>query len=53
MNLAFAEIYMTLANLIIQFPEMEVFDTTAKDVEIVADYYMPRSSGRGVKIMLS
>ena len=51
-NLAYAEIYLCLANLFHAFPDMNLYDTTIKDVEIQADNYIPKASGRGVKVML-
>jgi cytochrome P450 len=53
MNLAYAEIYLCLANLFYYFPDMKLYDTTKRDVEIQADNYMPKASGRGVKVMLN
>ena len=52
MNLAYAEVYLCLANLFHSFPDMTLFDTTIGDVEIQADNYMPKASGRNVKVKL-
>ena len=51
-NLAYAEIYLCLANVLRRFPRMEVHDTVKEDVEIQADYYITKASGRGVKVVL-
>ena len=51
-NLAYAEMHLCLANLFYAFPDMKLCDTTKADVEIQADNYMPKASGRGVKVML-
>lgn len=51
-NLAYAEIYLCLANVLHRFPGMEVHDTVKEDVEIQADYYITKASGRGVSVML-
>ena len=52
MNLAYAEIYLCLASLVQRFPKMQLFETVKEDVEIQADYYAPKASGRGVKVVL-
>jgi len=52
MNLAYAEIYLCLANLFYSFPDARLHETTKEDVEIQADNYMPKASGRGVKVTL-
>jgi hypothetical protein len=31
---------------------MKLFDTTAADVQIIADDFIPRSSGRGVRVLM-
>lgn len=31
---------------------MQLFETVKEDVEIQADYYAPKASGRGVKVVL-
>lgn len=52
MNLAYAEIYLCLANLFYSFPNMKLHETTKKDVEIQADNYITKASGRGVRVVL-
>jgi len=51
-NLAYAEIYLCLANLFTTFPDISLYNTSLLDVEIQADNYMPKASGRGVRVML-
>jgi cytochrome P450 len=51
-NLAYAEIYVCLANLFWRFPGMKLYETTKSDVEIQADYYMLKASGKGVRVAL-
>lgn len=53
MNLAYAEIYLCLAHLLYKFPDILLSDTGKEDVEIVADYYAPKASGREVKVLLN
>ena len=53
MNLAYAEIYLCLANVFWEFPEMKLCETTEDDVRMVADNFMPKASGRGVGVLLS
>lgn len=52
LNLAYAEMYLCLANFFHTFPDMQLHDTTRNDVEMKADYFLPKASGRGVKVML-
>lgn len=39
MNLAYAELFLCLANLLHSFPKMVLYDTVKEKVEIQADYY--------------
>ncbi|KAL2061155.1 hypothetical protein VTL71DRAFT_7428 [Oculimacula yallundae] len=52
-NLAYAEMYLCIFEVWTAFPDMKLVDTTEKDVEVIADYISPISSGRGVKVLLS
>jgi len=52
MNLAYAELYLCLCYIIMEFPDMKLFDTTVADVQIIADDFIPRSSGRGVRVLM-
>lgn len=52
MNLAYAEVYLGLAYVLWAFPEMKLVDTTVRDVEVMADYFMPKSSERKVQVLL-
>lgn len=38
-NLAYAELYSILATIIRRFPRLELWETTAEDMEIVEDYF--------------
>lgn len=51
-NLATAEIYLTIAMVWRRF-EMELFDTTGRDAEVVADYFIPggHEDSKGVRIV--
>lgn len=40
-NLGRAEIYLTLANVIMNF-EMELFETDISDVKLVRDWFVPQ-----------
>ncbi|PQE31749.1 cytochrome p450 protein [Rutstroemia sp. NJR-2017a WRK4] len=51
-NLAYAELYLALAYLFYTFQDMELYDTEENDVRIKADLFVPRSSGRGVRVSL-
>ena len=51
-NLAYAELYLSVYKVWMKFPDMKVVDTTNNDVEVVADYFIPVASGRGVKVMM-
>ena len=51
-NLAYAELYLCVYKVWIAFPDMKLIDTTKEDVEVVADYFIPVASGRGVKAMM-
>jgi cytochrome P450 len=53
LNLAYAEIYLCVANLVNQFPKMQLLDTVVADAQIQADYYVPKASGRGVRVLLN
>jgi cytochrome P450 len=53
LNLAYAEIYLCVANLVNRFPKMQLVDTVVADVQIQADYYVPKASGRGVRVLLN
>lgn len=58
-NLAYAELYSILATIILRFPTLELWETTADDVEVVADYfaamwrYEDGKAGLEVKILSS
>lgn len=52
MNLAYAELYLGLAYVMWTFPETKLVDTTVEDVELRADYFMPKSSGREIQVSL-
>ncbi|KAL5328079.1 hypothetical protein ACEPPN_005787 [Leptodophora sp. 'Broadleaf-Isolate-01'] len=51
-NLAYAELYLCIYKVWMAFPDMRLVDTTKKDVEIIADYFVPVASGRGVKVVM-
>ncbi|PVH79299.1 cytochrome P450 [Cadophora sp. DSE1049] len=51
-NLAYAELYLCVFNVWMAFPDMKLVETTKSDVEVVADYFVPVASGRGVKVMM-
>jgi len=52
MNLAYAEIYLGIAYVLWTFPGMKLFETGVGDVEVLADYFMPKSSGREIQVLL-
>ena len=51
MNLAYAEIYLTLAAVFRRF-DLELFETTREDVDIVHDFFNPsaRLDSKGVRV---
>lgn len=51
-NLATAEIYLTLATVFRRF-DMELYQTTARDVEVVHDFFIPHghADSKGVRIV--
>ena len=53
MNLAYAEIYITLAAVFRRF-DLELYETTREDVDCVHDYYNPasRKGSKGVRIVV-
>lgn len=51
-NLAYVELHLCIFKVWMAFPDMKLVDTTVADVEVVADYFIPRSSGRGVKVVM-
>lgn len=53
MNLAYAEIYMTLAAVFRRF-ELELYETTREDVDVVHDFVlgMPRLDTKGVRVVV-
>ena len=53
MHLAYAELYLTLAAMFGQF-EMELFETTRRDVEPVVDYFIPKAvpDSKGVRLLV-
>jgi cytochrome P450 len=53
MNLAYAEIYLTLAAMFGQF-EMELYETTREDVDVVHDFFNPsaRLDSKGVRVLV-
>jgi cytochrome P450 len=54
MNLAYAELYLTLAAVFRRF-DLELFETTKADVEIVHDFLAgtPRLDSKGVRVLVS
>lgn len=52
-NLATAEIYLTLATLFRRF-NMELFETSSRDVQIIHDFFIPHGyrDSKGVRIVL-
>lgn len=50
MNLAYAEMYLSLSNIVRRF-EMELFETTLEDVTMVHDFFVavPRLDSKGVR----
>jgi cytochrome P450 len=53
-NMAYAEIYSTLATIFRRFPNMELYDTTPRDMEYVHDYFggMARHDNHGLKVKI-
>lgn len=54
-NLAYAELYSVIATIIRRFPDMVLFETTKRDMELVHDYFggMARRECAGLKVKLS
>ena len=52
-SLAYAELYLTLAAVVRQF-NLELFDTTASDIEAVCDAFMPmpKIDSKGVRVIV-
>lgn len=50
-SLAYAELYLTLANLVRRF-DPELFETTVEDVKMAHDFFtpVPRLDSKGVRI---
>jgi hypothetical protein len=44
--------YLVLAYVFYTLQDMELYDTVENDVRIQADLFVPRSSGRGVRVKL-
>ncbi|KAM3081124.1 hypothetical protein ACMFMG_005080 [Clarireedia jacksonii] len=51
MNLAWAELYLGVKGVLGNM-DMQLYDTTEADVRCTADYFTPKSSGRGVRILV-
>ncbi|TVY65505.1 Cytochrome P450 monooxygenase sdnE [Lachnellula suecica] len=54
MNLAYAEMYLTLATLVRRF-DMELFETTVDDVTMAHDFFVaiPRLDSKGIRIKVT
>jgi cytochrome P450 len=54
MNLAQAEILLTLATVFRRFENMKLYKTTARDVEVVHDYFIPHghADSEGVRVII-
>lgn len=50
-NLAHAELYLCVKGVFGNV-DMQLKDTTEADVTCTADYFTPKSSGRGVKVLV-
>jgi cytochrome P450 len=52
-NLAYAEIYLTLAAVLRRF-DLELFETTREDVDMVHDFFIPmaRLDSKGVRVLV-
>lgn len=55
MNMAYAEMYSVLATVIRRFPNMVLFETSKRDMELVHDYFAgtARHERGGLKVKLS
>lgn len=53
-NMAYAEIYITIATIFRRFPSLRVWDTSERDMEYVHDYFggMARHENGGLKVKL-
>ncbi|KAH8696252.1 putative cytochrome P450 [Talaromyces proteolyticus] len=53
-NLAYAEMYTILATLFRKFPQLQLHNTTARDVEHVHDYFagMTRAGSHGLQVIV-
>ena len=52
-NLATAEIYLTLATVFRRFDNMRLWQTTARDAEVVSDFFIPHghAESKGVRVV--
>ncbi|KAH6667915.1 putative P450 monooxygenase [Halenospora varia] len=50
-NLAFAELQLGFAYVLWTFQDMKLYETEESDVTVWSDRFVPRTSGRGVKVM--
>lgn len=51
MNLAWAELYLCVKGVFGNL-DMQLDDTTEADVRCTADFFTPKSSGRGVRVLI-
>lgn len=53
-SLAYAEMYLTLANIVRRF-DLTLFETTAEDVTMVHDFFVasPKIDSKGVRIKVT
>lgn len=54
-NMAYAEIYATIAAVVRRFPDLRLYQTTRRDMEYVHDYFagMARhEKGSGLKVKI-
>ncbi len=53
MNLAYAEVYMTLASVFRCF-ELKLYETTNEDIDVLYDFVsgMPRFDSKGVRVVV-
>lgn len=53
-NLAYAEMYDTIATVITKFPDLRLWDTSERDMELVYDYFegLSGNGNRGLKVKI-
>ncbi len=53
-SLAYAELYLALATVLWRFPQMELYETTRRDVDVAHNFFLPYPvlDSKGVRVLV-